>query len=130
MKKNIKLVLGASQELGYMSRNKVKGELEVLDWFIGDSSPDSFIRFFDDPSSLGVGHEITVASWDKSRKLVSIEIVDEYKEYFKEVKSFSMTFDSFRNMIEYWKVLKDKKVPEIYFILEDDGSIAVRESLN
>lgn len=61
-----------------------------------------------------------------------------YKEMFSQYEVLknngkipsSITIDIFREVVDSWKVLKDKKVPEIYFILEDDGSIAVRESLN
>lgn len=41
----------------------------------------------------------------------------------------TLNVQNFKKIIQSWKKFRDEKVPEIYFIQEDDETIIVRESL-
>lgn len=79
----------------------------------------------------GIFFDFTEISWSKKNNAVYIEVgseCDPDREFDYDV--FVMRFDHFKTMVEKWFELEKKRAENIYFIEQEDGSVAVQESLD
>lgn len=109
----------------YFAHDTKTTELELFHFFITFASPKTLLYSISKPNYIG--HESEPIDYDIEGENIIIKKLEEYFE--DDEDRFIMKFEDFKKMVLQWKELYDKKAPEIYFILENDGSVTVQDFL-
>lgn len=96
--------------------------LKILFFIIKDIKPEDFLENFEKVNGK-LEFRFANVHWSQSHNSVVLYSGGDERDFY------TLKFDNFKTMIEDWKKLRDEKVPAIYFIQENDGTIVVREDL-
>jgi len=111
----------------YTALESFPHELYLLRLLITGPTPDSFEWWFNSKHNSYIFEQVKIERTSGSL-IITLE-ADYLKTDENKDDKFVMRLDNFKVMVEEWKELRNRQVPEMYFIQEDDGTVIVRESL-
>ena len=126
MIKHIKKFIGKG---GYYKLDCNDSELYMLYYFLYDTGAETAANYLKDKERTYIINEMVDARWSSSNNAAVLVASCQLPDDLDKREFFILKFDNFKKMIEDWAALEKKRVPEIYFIMDSEGSITVRESL-
>ena len=132
MKLELKKILSYNSYVSYNNNcNKDYTSLYTLSWALEEFYyKDQFIQFLDDSKWKDQGGNEGFI--EKSQNMVKIyNPIDDLSAKLEEdpIPSAIISIENLKVITRDWKKLYGNKVPVIYLILQDDGWIVVRETL-
>lgn len=114
-------------EKRYLLDGSIPKDLYLFCWLVDGRSPTTFDWWLSSKFDSCIFEQVKIERTYRSL-IITID-ADYLKTDENKDDKFVMRLDNFKLMLEEWKRLVDKQASEIYFILEDDGTVIVRESL-
>mgnify|MGYP005630649287 CR=1 FL=1 len=114
-------------EKRYLLDGSIPKDLYLFCWLVDGRSSTSFDRWISSEHKTYTFEQVKIERTSDSL-IITLE-ADYLKNDENKDDKFIMPLENFKAMVEEWKKLVGRRVPKFYFILEDDGTVIVRESL-